>query len=153
MGFIIIVFGCIMAFVIFGLVCSIRATVKRKKLQGLADENFKTKNGNYQFYYSIKCIKNAEAVIVKIFTEPVLGFSDLSYAQTNDLLKVDVLVNDTAMETTMEKKGLTGMSEFMLPPAYIANEEISADVTVKTTWFLGGQQIEDTLEFSYQKKL
>jgi hypothetical protein len=141
------------AFIIFGLVCSILATVKRKKIQGLADENFKTKNGNYQFYYSIKCIKKEEDVVVKIFTEPVLGFSDLSHAQTNDLQEVDIFVNDTAMVTTMEKKGLAGMSEFILPSEYIDNGEINVDFTVKTTWFLGGKQIEDTLKFTYQKKL
>lgn len=153
MELIFVIFGCFMIFIIFGLVCSIGATTKRKKLQGLADENFKTKNGNYQFYYSIKTINKVEGVVAKIFTEPVLGFSDLAYAETNSLLKIDILINDKKMEATTEKKGLTAMSEFILPPEYIKNEEIEADFTVKTTWCLGGKQIEDTLKFAYSKKL
>lgn len=136
-------------FCIFGLVCSIKSTAKRRKLQGQADYSFETSNGNYHFYYSTKSIKNEKGIFVKIFTEPVLGFSDLAHADTNKFIEFKISINDSELLTKVEKKGLTAMGEVEIPSEYIVDNDIKANFTIKTFWCLGGEQIEDTLTFVY----
>lgn len=146
---IIIVLSCLFIFCIFGLVCSLKATAKRKNLQQQADYNFKNKNGNYQFYYSIKSFKRGSEVFVKIFTEPVLGFSDLKEASTNRFVNFKIVVNDLEVLPKIETKGLTAMGEVAIPAECIVNNELKANFTVETHWHLCGKQIEDMLTFAY----
>ena len=148
----IVLFGCL-GFCIFGLVCSAKNANKRKKLQEQADNSFKTINGNYQFYYSIKSFKKETGVVSKIFVQPVLGFSDLKYADTNSFTSIEIYINDVLVESTVETKGLSAMSEFVLPDNCVVNGSINANFTVNTCWYLGGLEIKDTLTFVYGKTL
>lgn len=150
--FIFIIFG-LLCYCIYGAILSAKSTSKRKSLQQQADNNFQTTNGNYKFYYSIKSFKNDGIVKARIFTEPVLGFSDLNTADTNNFYGITVSINNEQLESSVEQKGLRAMCEFIIPLEYIKDDEINAAITVTTTWFLGNKKITDTLNFNYNKKL
>lgn len=145
-----------LAFCIFMMIVSIKATKKRKTLQKSADLNFKNKNGDYEFYYIVKGFNTDSGKIIKIAIEPILGFSDLKTANTNRAVDANAFceIGGTKIEncenTTRMNGNLNVISSITVPSLYLdSNGKADCKITVSSTWNLGGEKIAETFSFNY----
>lgn len=153
----IVVWVALMAFCIWGLIQSLKNEKTKKKMQQAADLSYKTKNGKYSFNYMVKGFDNEGGKLIKILIDPVLGFSDLPYADTNTCVnafvtvknKIDYsLVNNFSFN--YDERSLKPDIKFVINDNFKNNSLYDLEICVETTWILGPNQINEKIIFDYK---
>ena len=150
MGFIWVV--CVVIFVVI----SIGATIdvrKRNKLQQQTKYNFKSVKGNYTFYYSIKGFRSKEGIKVKIITDSIIGLSDVAHFQTNRFVGMDIFIDNSEVDKSLQVKGYKAMAEIIIPSTCIKDNSINVNFTIKAHWCFSKKVIDDVLTFQYEETL
>lgn len=159
--FLVAVIGLALIFCVFGLVASVQHTKKVKKLQANADYNFKTTNGSYKFQYMIKSFNDGNGKKIVVAITPILGFSDLKTAKTNSFHIVNAIIQNNRSKENYESKALIyeeGMKPLdvnytiNIPYTFLDSEgKIDANITIESSWNLGGKDIVEELKFDFKK--
>lgn len=168
MVFLIVLFAVL--FVVFvilfvGMALAAKDKTKLKKLQKDADYIFKKKNGAYKFFYTIKGFNGENGKTVKVILQSGPLFSNLTKKSTYTDYGCKTIQfgyadnrSDAAQLLPLkevpakEGQSYTVNEEFVLP-GELLDETGAADihVTIRSAWVLGGKNIDEVLEFDYNK--
>jgi len=155
MGILVIVWIGLIGFCIWGATQSYKNEKKRKQLQNASDISYKTTNGKYSFHYIIKGFDNEKGKLVKVLIQPVLGFSDLAYSNT--VVDYHIIIkhknNDNISKeykSNFKEHGTDVWINVILESEFKNNDLYEAKISLETTWSLGGNIINEKIDFDYK---